>query len=281
MVIDLNRILVTGSGGMLGSYVNFGLKTASETLDVTDFKKIQLFCRKEKPTAILHLAAQTDLELCEKDFGGAYMVNSVGAYHLARVAKELGIKLIYISTVGIFDGEKVTPYTENDEGNPQNYYGHSKYLGELAVRSMLDDYLILRLSWVFGGGPTKDKKFVSKIIKQLGKSEISVADDVFGSPTYAKDIILVLKKLLNEDAKGIVNIANTGVCSRYDCALKISSIYRSNVKIIPVKSEFFKSNLPLIKNQSLSPDHVLTRPWKEALSEYIELEWRSVAKCKR
>jgi len=117
--------------------------------------------KKYRPKVILHLAALTDLDYCEKNPAEAYLVNSVGTYNVALTAREVGAKLVYISTAGIFDGQKKGFYRESDLGNPQNHYGHSKYLGESAVQNILNDYIIARVCWMFGGGPTKDKKFVA------------------------------------------------------------------------------------------------------------------------
>jgi dTDP-4-dehydrorhamnose reductase len=97
-------------------------------------------------------------------------------------------KLVYVATAGVFDGSKKEPYTEEDEPNPQNVYGRSKYLGEVMVRDLAPDYLIASGCWMFGGGPGVDKKFVSKIIKQLDQGEIKVVNDKIGSLTYGKDL---------------------------------------------------------------------------------------------
>ena len=272
-MIDLNKVLVTGAGGMVGSYVDFGIKTDRESLDITDLKKVFAMCDREKPSAILHLAAETDLNRCEENPERAYMINAVGTYNMSLAARNLGIKLVYISTSGIFDGKKQGPYVESDEGNPQNHYGHSKYLGELAVRGVLQDYIIARTSWIFGGGPAKDKKFVATVIKKLGDAEIKAASDSVGSPTYGKDIVAGIKKLLTDDARGVLNLANTGVCSRYDVALEIASAMRGNAKITPMESSFFKTAMPPVLNQGLVSREDLMRPWREALAEYLATEW--------
>ena len=249
MKIDFDKVLVTGADGMVGSYVDFGIKTNKRMLDVTDLKEVRRVCKKYKPSAIIHLAAETDVDRCERDPGYAYMVNAVGTYNLATIAKELGIKLVYISTAGVFDGKKETSYTEDDIPNPQNYYGTSKFLGELSVRGILDDYIIARVCWMFGGGPSKDQKFVAKIIEQLGNSEIKVVTDQIGSPTFGKDVINGIKILLNEDAKGIFNLANEGVISRFDLAQEIVKILGRKNKIIPIKMSDFNMDAPRTFNE--------------------------------
>jgi dTDP-4-dehydrorhamnose reductase len=111
MRIDFGKVLITGAAGMVGSYFDFGIKTDRRSLDVTDFDQTLLFVKSHKPQAIIHLAVETDVDKCEREPRNAYLVNSAGAYHLALVSKKIGAKLVYISTAGVFDGEKDGPYT--------------------------------------------------------------------------------------------------------------------------------------------------------------------------
>ena len=106
MKIDLEKILITGSEGMVGSYIDFGIKTDRHSLDVTNLNSVLSICQKNKPSAIVHLVAETDVDKCEREPEHAYLINSIGAYNVALVAKELGIKMVYISTAGVFDGIK-------------------------------------------------------------------------------------------------------------------------------------------------------------------------------
>ena len=144
MTINFDKILITGANGMVGNYVDFGIKTDRRSLDITDLKEILAVCRKYNPEAIIHLAAETDMEKCEIDPGRAYLINSAGTYNVAKAAISVGAKMVYISTNAVFDGRKSASYNEDDEPNPQNVYGRSKYIGELIVQSLLDDYLIIR-----------------------------------------------------------------------------------------------------------------------------------------
>lgn len=274
MKINLDKVLITGSKGMAGSYVDFGIKTDRRSLDITDLKEVMSVCKKHNPEAIIHLAAETDVDRCERDPEYAYMVNAVGTYHMAVAAKELGIKLVYISTAGVFDGTKETSYTEDDIPNPQNYYGRTKFLGELAVKGILENYIIARVCWMFGGGPEKDQKFVAKIIQQLDKPEIKVVTDQIGSPTFCKDVISGVKTLLAEDARGVFNLANEGVISRYDLAEEIVKTLKKDTKVIPVKMSDFKMDAFRTYNEGMIANRKLSRDWKEALHEYLETEWK-------
>ena len=273
MKIDLNKVLITGIGGMVGSYADFGVKVSRDELDVTNLKQVLSVCRKYKPQAIIHLAAETDLDRCERDPEHAYMVNAIGTYNMAMAAKELGIKLVYVSTAGVFDGTKKTPYNEKDIPNPQNYYGTSKFLGELAVQGILKDFIIVRVCWMFGGGRERDQKFVAKIIKQLDQKEIKVVTDQIGSPTFGKDLVSGIKKLLIKDARGIYNLANKGVCSRYELAEEIVNILGKKTKILRAKMSDFGMDAKRTYNEGMVSKTNTQRSWQKALKEYIKTEW--------
>lgn len=269
--MDKEQILITGSDGMVGSYVDFGMRMSKDEFDVTNLALVMDWCFKKRPRVILHLAALTDLSLCEREPSKAYLVNSVGTYNLALAAREIGAKLVYVSTSAVFDGEKEDSYAEKDVPRPVNVYGHSKYLAELITASMLENYLIVRTSWVFGGGELRDKKFVGKMIALRDAEEVRVVDDTYGSPTYAKDLIAKILELLQEEKRGIIHIGGEGA-TRYDVACEIFSILGSKTKLIPVASSDISSAYKSGKNESMQISHQL-RPWKDGLREYVHEEW--------
>ena len=270
-MITLQDILVTGSGGALGTYCSFGTRVGRDELDVTDLREVMRVCEDKKPKVIVHCAAMTDLAFCEQNPDKAYLVNSAGTYHMALGARNVGAKLIYISTSDVFDGKKADPYIVNDIPNPTTVYGRSKHLGELSIKGILDDYVIMRISWMFGGGPQKDSKFVGKILMQKNAPEIRAVTDTKASPAWAKDIAGAVQKLLEEDRRGICHVGG-GSATRYDMAREIASIAGWKTEIVPVLSSAFPSAYPIGKNQSM-PVSPLVRPWQEALEEYIHEEW--------
>lgn len=275
--IDLNKVLITGAGGMVGSYIDFGIKTNHRDLDITDFNEVMRVIKDHKPEAIIHLAAETDVDRCDRDPNYAYLINGVGTYNIATAAKEVGAKLVYVSTAGVFNGEKTGPYGEDDEPDPQNFYGRSKYMGELIVRGMLKDYIVARACWMFGGGPEKDLKFVGKIIRQLDKPEIKAVDDAYGSPTFGKDLIGTIKRLILNDAVGVFHLSNEGSCSRYEVAKFIIDTLKPEVKLSPVHLDYFPG-ANRVKNEVMSSKEKLVRPWQEALEEYLKTEWKTATK---
>lgn len=272
------KTLITGSDGMVGSYFDFGIRTDRRSLDVSDLEETLHVIKKHKPGVIIHLAAETDVDRCERDPGYAYLMNSIGTYNIASAAKTVGAKLVYISTSGIFDGQKKGPYAEDDAPNPQNYYGHSKYLGEIVVKTMLKDYIIARGCWMFGGGPKRDQKFVAKIIGQLKNKEIKALNDVYGSPTFGKDLASATKNLLINNKTGIFNLSNEGVCTRYDVAKTVVEVLGPSTVVTPVNSDFFNLDARRAANEAMTSRVKLMRPWKEALVEYLKTEWKPFLK---
>lgn len=267
------KTLITGADGMVGSYVDFGIRTDKDTLDVTNLGAVLALCRREKPRAIIHLAAATDVKRCEADLPYAYTTNAVGTQNVAMAAREVGAKFVYVSTNAVFSGTKEDPYTQKDVPNPKGHYGISKYVGELAVRSIADDYIIARASWMFGGGPVKDQKFVGQILRKLQDSsttEIQAVSDAIGSPTYGKDLIAAIKRLLGEGAKGVFHLPNQGHCSRYEMTREMLRLVNPHVSVVPVGAERF-GGVPSYEAMSSHGDYM--RPWQEALLEYIKSEW--------
>ncbi|MFH1310133.1 MAG: SDR family oxidoreductase, partial [Candidatus Omnitrophota bacterium] len=196
------KILVTGAAGMLAAEVVPMLLTGGheviqtdinqripdiEALEVRDKAKVWDKIKKEKPDYVFHLAAETDVDLCEKDPDHAYIVNTLGTENIVVACKEFSSKLLYISTGAVFDGKKGI-YDEFDNVNPVNIYGRSKLEGEKIVQDMLTEYFIIRAGWMVGGWDL-DKKFVYKIVQQLkqGKKELVAVDDKKGTPTFTKD----------------------------------------------------------------------------------------------
>lgn len=266
------NILITGAGGMVGSYFDSGIRLDRTALDITNLAAVREACRAAKPSATVHLAAYNDLAAAEADPTQAYMVNTVGTFNMALAAREVGAKLVYVSTSGVFDGTKKEPYVESDTPNPVNAYGRTKYLGELAVKGVLEDYLIVRTSWVFGGGPLRDKKFVGKMLRQQGNEPFRATTDRRGSPTYAKDLAAAILKFIEEDRRGIVH-AGGAAATRFDVAREVAAIAGLGAPVEPALAADFPSVYQSGENESMEPSTYM-RPWQEGLAEYIKTEWK-------
>jgi dTDP-4-dehydrorhamnose reductase len=291
------KILITGAGGMLGEafYKHFKKNYTVEAtdidlneswlshLDIRDFKAYHDKVKSFHPHYIFHLAALTSLEECEQSPANAYSTNALSAKYAAQLSSHYGIKLVYISSAGVFDGQREY-YTDDDEPNPVNVYGLTKQMGAFMVEYYAPpDHLVIRPGWMIGGGPQKDKKFVGLIMKQLmaGTKEINAVNDKFGTPSYTHDLARTLYLLIKKDATGIYNmVCNGEPVSRFEIAKEIVSILglEKKVKVNSVPSSFFQKDFFAIRpryenllNRRLTLEgNNIMRPWQAALKEYLE-----------
>ncbi len=274
-IFDYSRVLSTGADGAIGSYVDFGIRTNHQTLDITDESAVMNFIKEKKPRAIIHLAGAADMARCESDPAYAYELNVRGTYNVARAAQAVGATMVYASTSRVFKGDKESPYTEDDVPEPDTHYGRTKHIGELVVASLVPEHVIARTCWVFGGGPERDKKFYGKILNQLksGNGEIVALDDVHGSPTYGKEYVATIKQLLERRERGIFHIANAGVATRADLARVMAQEVNPDAPVRVVDRSFFPSGATLPSNESIISKRCTLRPWQEALVGYVKDEW--------
>ncbi len=272
---DFSRAVTTGANGMVGSYVDFGIRTDHATLDILDADAVMTFVKKHKPSAIIHLAGATDMERCEREPTYAYELNVRGTYNVARAARAVGGIMVYASTSRVFKGDKSGAYSEGDVPEPTTHYGSTKHIGELITASIVPQHIIARTSWVFGGGPTRDNKFYGKVLRQLqsGESEVIALSDVHGSPTYGKDYVAAIKELLAKGEYGTFHIANSGEATRHDLAVAMATHVKPDAQVRAISRSHFASGATLPTNESISSKRVTLRPWQEALAEYMRDEW--------
>ena len=284
------NILVTGAGGMVGSYVPSvfaddaliltDIIDGFEPLDVRDPSAPMRAITAHRPDVVLHLAAATDVDWCEQQPDEAYLTNAIGTQNVALACQATGALLVYISTAGVFWGDKPEPYVEFDAPNPANIYGRSKLAGEEIVRSLLPRCYIVRAGWMVGGAQ-KDKKFVGKIARLIaeGRRPLQVVNDKWGSPTYAKDLLIGIRQLLATGYFGLYHMVNQGCCSRYDVAMAIrEALERTDIEMVPVSSAAFPLPAPRARSEAMRNLKLDLlglngmRPWQEALKEYLEEE---------
>ena len=158
-LIDFEKVLTIGAGGQVGSYVDFGLRPDSKTLDITNELQVEQYIQEHKPQVINHLAAAADMARAEREPQYVYDINVRGTYNVARAARKVGAIMVYASSSRVFKGDKNGPYTETDTPEPETQYGQTKHIGELIVSQLVPRYIIARTAWVFGGGPERDNKF--------------------------------------------------------------------------------------------------------------------------
>lgn len=282
------KILVTGAHGMLGRYLvgmlsnlpvagNVGLEvtaTDREQLDITHPQNTLRFVSDCKPDVIVNCAAFTNVDACETQVSDAFAVNTTGAKSVAMAGKEVGAKIVHISTDYVFDGSKMDSYCETDRPNPLSVYGKSKLEGERAIQEIADNYAILRTAWVFG--PYR-RNFVTAILERGKKDrKVSVVTDQHGSPTYTADLSQAVWNVISQDVRGLYHFTNTGRCSRYDWAKKIFELTGEPVSVLPVKTADYKRAAVVPQNSALNCAKYLLatghkiRPWQEALEEYLQ-----------
>lgn len=294
------RFLITGAGGMLGSSVYPSFVEAGHhvvatdleprefaglpmgRLDVRDSQAVVDAIEGAKAEMVLHLAAETDLEICEADPDHAFRTNTLGTQNVAIACQARNLPMVYISTAGVFDGKKDDgPYDEFDLARPINVYGKSKYEGERLVLRLVPKHFVIRAGWMVGG-IERDHKFVAKIIEQLqaGASSIRAVTDKLGTPTYTKDFAMNLLELIETPFYGRYHMACLGMGSRYDVAQAIVEFYgRHDVAVMPVTSEVFAAEYPAPRPRSeMMRNYMLElrgmnrmRPWREALDDYLSV----------
>ncbi len=282
-------ILVTGAAGMVGSYVSdifppdelyltdINPSHGMASLDVRDAAEVARLVGLIKPDHVLHLAAETDVDRCERDPAHAFLSNATATGYVAEACAKHHAEMIYISTCGVFDGAKLTPYTEFDEPAPVTEYGKAKLAGETLVREICKNWYIVRAGWMFGGG-FKDKKFVGKVASQCaaGAPSLRCVTDKFGSPTYAKDLLRMVRQLTERRMYGLFHGVNQGCCSRYDVAVEIASYLGTGTEIVPASSADFQLSASRPASEAVlsqNLDELGIRPmriWKDALHEYLD-----------
>jgi len=292
------KILITGSSGMLGTELCEVLGTGNDIAgmdvagpaasdhgprrfyraSVTDRERISEIFDKERPDLVIHAAAWTDVDGCERDPEKAYEVNTAGTRNVAEALSGEGTPVVFISTDFVFDGEKGEPYVENDTGRPLSVYGRAKWEAEKALKNVITRYAIVRASWLYGPG---GDNFVDTVIAK-GKAEgrLRIVRDQIGSPTCTRDFAGALKKLIGsfgDFRQYIFHVSNSGWCSRYDFALKILSEagMRGKVIVEPILSSELTGFAPrpafsaLDSGKFQEATGYRMRSWEEALADYV------------
>ena len=277
------RILVTGVKGQLGHDVVDELTKRGHTpigvdveeMDITDAAAVEQEMKKEPLDAVIHCAAYTAVDPAEDNREVCMRVNAEGTRNIARVCRELDIKMVYISTDYVFDGEGERPWEPDDARNPLNVYGESKYQGELAVEEYLDKYFIVRIAWVFG---VNGKNFIKTMLR-LAKDhkEINVVNDQTGSPTYTYDLAVLLADMVETEKYGRYHATNEGLCTWYEFAKEIFAQAGVDVKVNPVSSEEFPAKARRPHNSRMDNSRLtqngfkLLPSWQDALKRYLEV----------
>jgi dTDP-4-dehydrorhamnose reductase len=292
---------MAGAGGMLGEAFHrifsrenghevraTDIDVNAEWLSLLDFRDAEAYRRevtKFAPDYLFHLGAHTDLEYCENNPDDAYATNTLAVENAVHIANELDIPLLYISTAGIFDGGQDT-YDDWDRPNPLGHYARSKYMGERFVAENVRRHLVCRAGWMMGGGPSKDKKFIQKLMAQIkgGATVLKVVDDKLGTPTYTIDFARNVDVMLHSELWGVYNMVCGGVTGRLEVAQYLVQALGldDRIDVTPVSSDYFAKEYFAARPPS---ERLITkkldlrglnrmRDWKTCLDEYLADAYR-------
>ncbi len=275
-------IVITGAHGQLGkelerriSLSHSVVSLSKSDLDISEQDEVNKIILQLKPQIIIHAAAFTAVDQCEIDRKKAYQVNGLGAGYVALAANKVGARMFYISSDYVFDGNKQSPYLEEDVPYPQSTYGMSKWIGEQLVLS-INKGTVIRTSWLYGHD---GKNFVKTMLELATKNkEIRVVNDQVGSPTYVNDFVETLLNLFDKK-DGIYHVSNSGSCSWYTFAKTIFEEAGYNPKLVyPTTTEEYGALAPrpyfsVLGHKALLRENVkIPRSWNEAIKEFIRKE---------
>jgi dTDP-4-dehydrorhamnose reductase len=272
------KVTVFGATGLLGQALLREWRDdqvtglGSKDADVRSEAQIREVMKRSQPEWVILAAAYTDVDGCETNRDLAFAVNNEGAVSVARVAKEFGPKVIFISTDYVFDGQKKTAYEIGDPRAPQSVYGASKAEAEKRILQILPDVCIVRTSWVFGIG---GKCFPDTILKlAASRAAIDVVADQRGCPTYTVDLAKTISQLCHKNAKGIVHVTNSGDCTWFDFAREIVAGSGLPTKVNPTTSDKFvrpamRPQYSVLSSESLKQYQITMPTWQDALQRYL------------
>jgi dTDP-4-dehydrorhamnose reductase len=275
------KILVTGYTGQLGYDVvreglNYGFEmvgVGSKDLEITNEHAVMKFVQEIQPDAIIHCAAYTAVDRAEDDKENCWNVNVEGTKNLAAAAKEVNAKFMYISTDYVFNGEGEYPFVEKDEPSPIGYYGITKWEGEKVVQSLLKEWFIVRISWVFG---LNGNNFVKTMLRLAEtRNVLNVVGDQVGSPTNTFDLSRLLLDMIQTDQYGIYHATNEGFCSWSDFAKEIFRLADKNVQVHSISTEEYPTRAVRPKNSRMSKQKLMDKGfkplprWENSLAEFI------------
>ena len=275
------KVLVTGVKGQLGFDVVKELDKRGHTpvgvdieeMDITSEDEVQRVIAETAPEAVIHCAAYTAVDKAEDEPDFCRRVNRDGTEHIAKACRAQDCKMLYISTDYVFSGEGEIPWEPEDEKNPLSVYGRTKYEGELAVKAQLSKYFIVRITWAFGKNGGNFVDTMLRLGKERGK--VSVVNDQIASPTYTKDLSVLLVDMIETEKYGEYHATNEGFCSCFEFAKEIFRAAGLDVEMTPVTTEEFgaKANRP--KNSRLSKGKLVKNgfnklpAWQNALERYL------------
>jgi dTDP-4-dehydrorhamnose reductase len=276
------KIAITGGNGLLGS-------TLLKCAPIYDFDIVQLsrdfvnlqtqLVELSKFLVDINCAANTNVEYCEEFPAECYRDNLLLTELITNACRISKVKLVFISSTGLYGDYKEEPYFEYDEVKPTTTHHRSKWLAEKSIRAILGDHLIIRTGWLFGGDWEMTKNFVANRIKEAIKSNGVISSDIsqVGCPTYVVDLTKMIFSLLSSKWLGTFNCVNSGKATRYEYVSKIIELSDYNIQVQPVDGQAFSRLAKVSKNESAVNTKLLELGfgdmprWEDSLSHYISI----------
>ena len=275
----MKKIWITGAEGHIGTAlldllegVEYQLlPTDIEEVDITKIDEVTQFVHVNRPDVVINCAGLTDVQECENNVDEAYRVNAIGVRNVALAANEVNAKVIHISTDDVFDKESRVPYNEFDNVHPRTIYGKSKEAGEKILTQLLNRFVIIRSSWIYGIG----RDFVDEVLRNVGQGKtMEVPNNQYAAPTSAKELAKVIRYFIDNEEYGLYHVVCPGSCSRYEFARTILeySGKAGELDLYPVVIEdSARPTYSVLDNMMLRLTGIEEpKDWKAALKEYLD-----------
>jgi dTDP-4-dehydrorhamnose reductase len=292
VALSRQRVLVTGAAGQLGGFLLPALVRAGAipiglggrwgvgvdlVADVADQVRTRAAIESARPDAIIHAAAWTDVDGCERDPTRAEAVNATGTTHVALAARDVGAYLVTVSTDFVFPGDGGAPYAEDAPPRPFSVYGQTKLLGEQGTLKTDGSFAVARTAWLYGGSGKHFPRTVLTVLRDRGT--MAVVSDEVGNPTYAGDLAEALVALVAARGAGIFHLTNRGSASRFDLARAVAAAAGIDPSLVtPTTTATFLERFPLparrpadsrLINVRATALDINLRPWQEAVIDHL------------
>ena len=275
-------VIIVGAGGQLGQSFQFIANDYPEiefhffsrsSLDITNKLNLEDVFKVLKPDFCVNASAYTAVDKSESEPEQAHLINVEGVKNIAETCLNFKTTLIHISTDFVFDGNKNSPYTEEDETNPQGVYGKTKREGELEIIRILKKYFIIRTSWLYSQFGNNFMKTMLKLAQD--RDSLGVVNDQIGSPTHAVDLANVIVKVILSSSTnyGIYHYSNEGKASWYDFAKEIFEVNNIKINLKPISTAEFPTPAKrpkysvLDKTKIKKEFNILIEEWQDSLKK--------------
>jgi dTDP-4-dehydrorhamnose reductase len=274
------KYLITGAKGQLAREFISKLEGKNvysfdrEKLDISDEKNLREAIDYVKPDIFINCAAYNNVDLAESEKEKSFSINSSAIKNIALFSYKYKTKIIHFSTDYVFDGSRTELYRESDIPNPINTYGRSKLEGEKNLKNNYENYIIFRVSWVYGEGK---QNFIYKLMNWAKNyKKLRISTDEVSIPNSTSFIVNIVLKTIDNDLKGLWHLASFGYVSRYEWAKKVFEILKIDIEIEKAKQNDF--NLPAKRPSfsAMSNDNIRNvlgvdiKRWDEYLYDFLK-----------